>query len=524
MSRLWSNVAYGDRRLSAGAVGFIIISIVLFIGALLAFALMRSESRFWPGWYVMEVSHDISESQVLEEMHRAGLPEPVSSLNSTVAYMAVPSIERISVSEIDSVLPPGDFRRDSYISGVSGLFKSGKGAVVYVPADRRIASYRKAFTGFPALEKLVILDEQPCGGFKAVILFGVGALLAAAGSRRQLYARISLSLIWMPFVYFAYPGASFFALLMAAGSPVCFFLGRNNVKKWRLFLFLGGYLVSLVFLLIISSGPDMEWNRLWMAFTAAAGSEITALLCVRMLPAYKSVFQTSFGKSEHTLFEPVPLKGPLAGKPSDSASAKRSGTLFPALAASLLLLFLPHSFFHNDNMYSASRVMPVPGVPREDSFSFNTLSGIFSENSSLPDLSELLASYAYQESVFYGGKYKFPVREETLKLISYRKDGFRIKAVPENIIKFDETWLSNVISHEKSFGIGQLLISLGGPAGVFAKSVSIYSSESVSRLMELIAGLFIILLFSAGMPADFYKKERIMNTSSFRSRRRGQAA
>ncbi len=519
-----------------------------------------------------------SESRILEEFAAAGLPEPVCAANSTVACMTIPELARVRVDCIEALLPPGDPRRDPFLSRVDGLFHAGSSSLMYLPSDYGLRSYKRVFRSSPVLSALRILDEKPRGGLRALVLFMAAVLLVVAGARPYKWHRLASALVWLPFVAGSSPGLVIFSFLVYLCSPWRFagghFAGwRFAERAWlrrvlRLTAGFAGYLAALAVLCFQYLNFPLTVFQVVSLLLAAVGSELVWLVPVNLNDS-SSGDQTSRRKSrpgksrsgnlsisrsmrrkEHRLFEPVSLKGAFTGRRNESLRAFYSENIFLGAAAALLLLFLPLGWisggaggFGAGGPGSAGAeaavakgageafVLPVPG-PSEGSFdSPESLARLFYSGApdGLPDISSLLASRAYQESLLYGGTFAFPGTGDAVSLTSYREEDGRLRAVSEDVLVFDENWFRDVLASESLQGAGRLFMSLGAPAVLeYTEFGYAASKKSISRTLYQGIGVFALLtmVFSVMMPWMWYKTGWNSNTVFFPIRflRRIQAA
>jgi hypothetical protein len=116
----------------------------------------------------------------------------------------------------------------------------------------------------------------------------------------------------------------------------------------------------------------------------------------------------------------------------------------------------------------------------------------------LPDISDLVAHQAFQETISFGRPWGLPTRDERVYLREFSMNPWIGTIVPgmRKVKEFDATWLSSVLYRAPPTSIARLLVTQRG-----AKSVA--SRGQVRRLLrELPVALFVILLFASRSTLD----------------------
>jgi hypothetical protein len=173
---------------------------------------------------------------------------------------------------------------------------------------------------------------------------------------------------------------------------------------------------------------------------------------------------------------------------------------------------------------------PIPAAKISNS-GFSDISAIHSlENSrdgrSLPDISQLLASAAYQEGFMYGGEFRLPMPDEELTIRTFSGNGSGILSSDNPVTVYDVDWFETTIRRELSRGPGLLFASLGGPSPVsYVSASSPVSDYRFNPLHMVFSGIaFLISLLFIFSPAMRERVGGSLNIPIFITRRRAQAA
>jgi hypothetical protein len=221
-------------------------------------------------------------------------------------------------------------------------------------------------------------------------------------------------------------------------------------------------------------------------------------------------------RRDHRLFDPVSL--------TSSRSPVQINRRYPGLmaaAAILLTLLLP--------VPGISTHAPVPSaMSNTDGFGVADLQRLSSSQSalSLPDLSGLISSAAYQEGFLYGATYRLPMPGEKLSILNYRASDVSIEAAETTITEYNNAWFDKLLSRELDQGVGRLFKSLGGPSPVsIVTGPPIAEAGTLNYLQIIFSSIaVIVMLMLVFLPAHGDLPVRGIYTPILTARRRAQAA
>ena len=510
------------------------IPVILFSGHL------KSESLYWPGWYLLKLSPGTDLSRVDKNFQNTGLSGFLTADNTQVSYMAIPRMQETSITDLDKVLIPGDPRRDPYISRLHELFESGDSPLVYLPDNRSLRFYRKLLSGIDNFQDWKLLDDR--GFFPGGVLPGLIFILTAffitfasgTGDRSFSPARLAAILPLVVFIFRASAGSAMvFPLLLV------FFLSPGNHRRrgllFRQFYSIAvhiGFISAVVSVFFLSGRVD------YLPFILAVlVSELVYFIPGMSGKTGKSVKHDKPEKSgrtkkisflrknnDHQLFEPLSLMQPVK-----NSSVFSSTAVFSLLTLIIITgtFFLP--FFYTGNTGAVSPT-PIP-YARQAEQGFDSLSALLSLSdkqsaSNLPDVLMLLSSTAFQEGFLYGREYRLPMPGDSLKIRSYKEDGNRINTSDDTVKTYDESWFDTVLNRELSRGAGLLFASLGGPSPVLTISSLPGIDETRPNRIQITLYSFaaLVMLMLTLFPIRTDKRERSIYKPILTVRRRAQAA
>ncbi len=489
------------------------------------FANRGSESRYWPGWYLLRLPGTAELQKTVDLLESSGIDGTISAVSAKVSYMAIPDIAEVSIANLDDVLVPGDPRRDEYISRVSELFKSDGADLVYLPAERSLAQYRKILRGIPGLSSYRLMDDSfSYNWISSFVFIGVALFFALLNKRgRPVVVGIAAILPLAVLICFIGPPAVFPALLV-------FTLSSSNPGIW-------GRRIHPVFSFVLLIGFFAAAAALFFAavsvshtslFIAVSVSEIVSFIVMKRSRKSRQKKKTKkssgfrrasgiiSGRRDHRLFDPVSL--------TSSESPVQIGRRYPGLiaaAAILLTILLP--------VPGVSTHAPVPSaILNTDGFDVADLQRLSTSQSvqSLPDLSGLISSAAYQEGFLYGATYRFPMPGEKLSILNYRASDTSIATTETTITEYNNAWFDNLLNRELDQGVGRLFKSLGGPSPVsIVTGPPIAEAGTFRNLQIIFSGIaVIVMLMLVFLPAHGDLPVRGIYTPILTARRRAQAA
>lgn len=501
LTRILSNSRYGNNKVNRQGLFALFLFILTSCTLLLLLNTRGSESRYWPGWYILRLSTETEVVEATNYLLASGVNGALSSSSAEVSYMAIPRLERVSVDRLDTVLVPGDPRRDPYLSGISSLFESDGADLIYLPADRSLAAYRKILSGIRELEGWQLMDDRD--GIRFHVLVFIAAALLIGLKPARIAAMIPLAI----FVFIANPNAVFPALLVYYLSPLNFRWKRKGKKRLPEITVYTGYL-SAVAALFLTVGSDY----FTLLCISLVSSEFIFTMAMRL--GGRRIFAK---RPEHQLFEPLSLT-----QFRKSTAGKFRFPGFPAVAAVLLILLIPWP--------GTGSHPPVP-YATSSSEGFESFASFhrLADNqtvSSLPDISGLIASAAYHEGFLYGAGYRLPMPGDSLTVRSYSDNGDSIDVVESTITDYDKAWFEAVVSRELNRGPGRLFASLGGPSPVMTVTeipkVETGGFNTMRIILSSIAVLVMLMLLLFPKHAD--QLARGVYKPLLTYRRRAQAA
>ena len=493
----------------------------------------RTESLFWPGWYVLKIPAGTDGTQVDSILQKAGVNGFLSSTNTQLSYMAIPGMAEVDISDLDKVLLPGDPRRDPYLSQVHEIFTSGDSSLVYLPSDRSILSYRKILKETDGTSGWQIMDYQGgVAGLIPMIVFLAVALISVFSSHRGAFSALRFVGV-LPMALFLLhgpPESVFPALLMYLFSPGYFrkssLQSGLSLRSLYVPMIYVGFCVSVVSLFLISSKTD------YIALVlATVSSELIYFLPgavykinypARGSRAFRKPLFSFRRKSDHQLFEPLSLMQPV--HKSSYFSFKTAAAVITA-ACVVLSFFLP-SFIPERVLDSPMPHAASAGVGFDNFTSLYKLTENRNEKN-LPDIAMLLSSAAYQEGFLFGAEFRLPMPGESLTVKDYEEtENDTISVIDHTVRKYDEFWFSTVLNRELGRGVGRLYASLGGPAEVISVLQVPGIEETYPNRIQIVLYIIgiVVMLVLLFFPVREESQVRSIYKPVLSARRRARAA
>lgn len=466
------------------------------------------DSRYWPGWYLLRVPGGIDETAAIKALRSSGVDDAVSPSTATVRYMGIPELVTTTVDRIEEELLPGDPRRDPFLQNVDRLFRAGDSYIIFLPGDRSLSSYRRIINRSEIFENAVLPDDMRRSRLITILFF----LLALGGMAFLLPGHSPAILASSPpwvftVIVLGFP-MGFFCLALCVFT-VC----RHISRRWPLAVSLVGSL-----LVLFAASRQLPPQNTLILVIAALGSEAAYYGVHRSRPSPpRPALRRK--RRDHRLFEPLFLT-------NRSTSALPKPVLMSFVRYGLVLgAILPFAFFGDET--TNHNPLPAVGAPLGgyDSLSaFHALNALDSVDT-LPDVSDLIASAAFQENFLNGAQFKLPLPGTVLKKYQYRQSGDEIDTVQIPIAAYDAEWYEQTRIEALAEGVGLLFSSLDGPSPVMRVTQPLYgnTAEAPSFLSCILAA--ILLLFSLTLSA--FSTEwgaMVRNRSSANGHKKVQAA
>jgi hypothetical protein len=450
-------------------------------------------TRIWRGFYTLLIRQDRVRAGALEKVAHALGPGVVSERTATVSYWSFTGVQTIPVDLIDTRIDPSDPRHDRVMDDLPGYFRrpgpGGGRSIVYVPALRvPVVDFLSiaAVLGLPWQGTWSLEEFDPIEFLvSAACLLALAALLAhpsGKGGRERLFLAGAGTLLWIPFLL---PGGiarlSLSLLLLAAWFPAVQSLvefhgwDKKLLREARrpIVMFLaaaGGGFVLLV------PGSGFSAAAVVSYAGSAAGS---VLLVVAMALLWGKAHRP---RRRRKVFDPVPIV-----KTTDAPHHPRPASFVLPFAAVLVVATI-----------GILRSVPLPtpvAVPGARDFSWESLSRLSRENRAegLPDVSDLAAHEAYQETLAFGRPWGLPRRDERVYVREFSTNPGTGTIVPvmRRVKVFDAEWLAAAFRNPPAGSIEALLVSQRRPMEVAVRG------QTRDLLRELPVALMVLFVFSA---------------------------
>ena len=465
-------------------------------------------TRVWRGYETLLIRADAVRPGTLEGVVRRLGPGVVSGLTAAVTFWSFTGIEEVPVDQLDARIDPSDPRHDRVMEALPGYFRtSGESAslaggaarddewrVAYIPARRvAAADYVRivAALGLPWRGAWRLAEFDPIVFLvSAAGLLGLALLLPHShpddGRTRRALAGAA-ALLWVPFLL---PGGvarlSLALLNLAAWLPAMdVFIALRGWDE-KLLREARDPLLKLLaaagagFVLLLPAGGFSAAALLSYAGSLAA----SALLVISLALLWGRARRP---RRRRKKFEPVPIVRP-------DARPSRPGQAGVILALAVILFAAAIGVLRS---VAVPTPLPVPGVR---DFSWGSLARLGREKRAqqLPDISDLVAHEAFQETLSFGRPWGLPRRDERVYVREFSMNPRADTIVPgmRKVKVFDSTWLDSVLRRTPPGSIERLLVTQRSAVAVALRG------QVRSLLRELPVALFVILLFSTWFARD----------------------
>jgi len=453
-------------------------------------------TRVWRGYETLLLGAGAVHGGRLPRLVRAMGPGTVSELTATVSYWDFTGIGRTTVAGLDDRIDPSDPRHDRVMDDLRGYFRAPAGGstawtVVYVPARRApLLDYLRAAAILgPGAGTWRLLEFDPVAaiaalaGILAFALFLAGAS-ARGGRLTRAAAAAAAAALWIPFVLGGGLARLALSLLMLftwyrAADIVIALHGwdKRVIRDVRgpLVAFAASAGAGLV--LLVPAGGFAAGSLAAFAGPAAASILLLAAMGVYWGRARRP------RAPRRTGFTPVPIV-----KPSASAAPGPAGVLL-ALAVLTVAAVIP-----------LARTVQVPtpiALVGVRDFSWQALGTLARSGRSprLPDLADLVAHEAFQETIAFGRPWGLPRADEHVNVRGFLVDpaSGAIAAVERRVKVFDGAWLASCVRGAQPGSVESLLVAQGRAEAVSLRG----SARPLAR--ELPTAVLVIALFFAGL-------------------------
>lgn len=479
---------------------FLAAGLPLLVGS---FSQREYRGRFWEGWYPLLIPARAAVPSVVSELDALTAGQAVHQGNRRFSYNSFDGSHSLSFAEQEAGagLLPRDPRLDPYIRGAAGYFRQGSYAIFYLPADRSPVQYARDL-GLSSRQGWVLPDAR-----RDRLLLGAACLLA-------LFWLLLAGESWIPSLLAAlYTGALVVLDKPEALFPglACLFLLSRFRPRSR-----GGFL-------LFAAGAAV-WGAAFSAglFTIGDGGVYLGLFAAAWAaPSPRLRRRKGAGASpkgrDHELFVRVPLSPSAAesARPPRRTALRANRPLLLGLAALCAGgLWLGLIFFLLRTEEAALPVSLPAAVSSEEPWSWETLRDR-DESSRLPGPREMLMHRAYQDSLPYGGLWRFPALGEAVTLTDYVWREGRVREAPREIFRYDRAWFDRFREALPGMGPGILFQEqAGGPPGVFLadripREIPPLSLGIIAFLGILLSLLQAVVLHRIG-PEDYRMRNNLL--------------
>jgi hypothetical protein len=451
-------------------------------------------TRVWRGYETLLLGPKAVRSGGLARVARGMGAGAVSETTATVTFWNFTGVDSATVAEIDDRIDPRDPRHDRVMDELLGFFRApadrgGEWTVVYIPSRRApVFDYlRVAALLGPRAGPWRLVEFDPAEVLAALAgLLGFAFLLTGTAGRRDGLTRLSVmavgAALWIPFVLGGGIARLALSLLMLytwyRAADVLILLRGWDERLLReargpLTVFLAAAGAGLV-LLVPAGGFSAG------ALVGFAGPVCGSLLLLAALALYWGKARRP-RRSSKKKFDPVPIVTPAA------PAGPGQGAVLLALVALTVVALIP-----------LVRTVPVPtpvvvlGVP---DFSWRSLQTLARSGRAprLPDVSDLVAHQAFQETIAFGRPWGLPRPDERVYVREFLIDpaSGRFVAVDRRVKVFDSAWLAACLRRAAPGSIEELLAAQERAVAVGLRG----SARPLAR--ELPSAILVVALFFA---------------------------
>jgi len=449
-------------------------------------------TRVWRGFYTVVVrAGGPADQRFRGALARLGAGV-VSEDTTTADVYDFSSTVRFRLAELSSRLDPLDPRRDPYIDRMGGYFSVRAGDadlhVAYIPACSsalRVFLSLAGTLGLPGRTGWRLVELDPAEKLVSLLSVMACAAILALGSWRRKRGSLSVAaagaLLWVPALMTGGPATLAMCLLL-----LFFWIPLLQARlvsapkvdgfrrlRWPLFLYAAVGAGSLaVFSLLAGStlGDSLQ----------PAAPFLCSLLLLAVAPSFQAASR-AWGRTR--MFAPVPI---LRARTDHGNGKGRQRVLSLALFGIAVTVLIPLGRW---GAFPAP--LPLFGI-RE--FSWDAVAGLQRRSAPdrLPDFSDLVGHEAYQQTIGFGRKWHYPVRDERVYRDEYLVDpaAGTVSARLRTLKTFDSTWLASVMSRQQPGTLEALLLSQERPVRAAVRS----PARSLARELPFTALAFCALL------------------------------
>ncbi len=439
----------------------------------------NTNQQLWKNYYLLCVKNDFNYK---EKLNGFVWEDIISYENTEVTFTVFNDFSEISLKDLDERFDEMDPRLDPYMNSLKNyFFGDNSWNYVFIPSDVPVQFiFINLFLSLPDYGTKWVISDFNITKEILSIIFMTAFFLFIRNLKKKNKIFISFSFIsWMVIIltgsfddlitfYTIFP-ALFLIIDLGIGmlNDKIYFSDRKfennpdyNNLKGRF-----GYLILVVILSLFNriTNDNVMIEIIRILFPVFS--------CFSVLGLYFYFNKIKVDKSSHELFYSVPIikrnKWKQINKPT-------------LILLIVIMILVPILFSIEAPLYKIE--VPVPKeVDGVDDFSWNSLKILnnLEQNTGVPDISDYVVHMAFQEGFIYGAEYKLPEADEELVLDSYKenKETGEIEKYYEVVFKFDQLWLSNVISEISKGSFEKLFIDQGKPVSISYNIKDIYFND-----------------------------------------------
>ena len=475
-----------------------LILLTLFIAGSIAVSLSlypRMGRGRWGEVSVLMVDAEAPLREVVTRLQTAGITGVVSSLTQQMEFTRFDGTESVTVHDLPGRLDRLDPRLDPYMQSLGEYFycswQGGDFHLLYLPVAGRVISLhlrlRRIFRGSDI--RWILPESHRSPRWTAFVLF-LGFVVYLCFRIRSIWGW-AVAVPWIlgfrqgdyGFLFAAFVGFwAWSRIIVEIPVVYTYYLnyGTPKVDKERIMRYL--------YLLAISIGVALLALPLGWYSAGGAGFVFTAHGLSLMLACFQGVVCLWKHRTQtHRLFFSVSI---LDGKRAETtAGLNRSIDRLTPFAAILILPLLL--------MLSVKEIPRIPlpiSLPEVEDQSWESLSRLrlLGIEDHLPDVSDYLSHMAYQDTIAFGGEYRFPNRGDTHTLPSYAWEDGRVVVRKRVMLEFTEAWYQDILRAVPENGILAMLSTEGRFLGATVTSPT-FLPDIPLFFMSHIACCFLIL-------------------------------